>query len=104
MVQEDDACVGCDDSMNKNLEQKENPGDSLAKMKNQIHVNGRDIELSDVLFVAVPSQSWYQKDSHSNFDGFKEYEQRICATSKPYDQISLIRDSMGGSGYLLFSH
>eukprot|EP00585_Thalassiosira_rotula_P005468 CAMPEP_0196141910 /NCGR_PEP_ID=MMETSP0910-20130528/10701_1 /TAXON_ID=49265 /ORGANISM="Thalassiosira rotula, Strain GSO102" /LENGTH=520 /DNA_ID=CAMNT_0041403139 /DNA_START=174 /DNA_END=1736 /DNA_ORIENTATION=+ len=80
-------------------------GGSLAKMNNELLVDGEDINVTfDVLFVADPSQSWYQKDSQGNFDGFREYEQRIHAATRPYDKVSLVGDSMGGSGALLFSH
>lgn len=80
-------------------------GGSLAKMNNELHVDGEDINVTfDVLFVADPSQSWYQKDSHGNFDGFREYERRIHMATRPYDKVSFVGDSMGGSGALLFSH
>lgn len=58
----------------------------------------------DVLFVADPSQSWYQKDSYGKFSGFQEYENRLRVAAKPYSRISLVGDSMGGSATLLFSH
>ncbi|KAL3805852.1 hypothetical protein HJC23_007813 [Cyclotella cryptica] len=58
----------------------------------------------DVLFVADPSQSWYQKDSHGQFYGFEEYDKRLRLAAKPYSRISLVGDSMGGSATLLFSH
>ena len=58
----------------------------------------------DVLFVADPSQSWYQKDDAGAFDGYAQYESRIRAASRPYSRISLVGDSMGGSAALLFSH
>ena len=77
-------------------------GGSLAKINKQLQAQGE--EVFDALFVADPSQSWYQKDSHGNFDGFLEYEQRIRTSSEPYDQVSLVGDSMGGSAALLFSH
>ena len=80
-------------------------GGSLAKLNNQLCANnGNENMVFDVLFVADPSQSWYKKDSRGTFNGFQEYEQRIRAASKPYDKISLIGDSMGGSAALLFSH
>ena len=72
-------------------------GGSLAKLNNQD-------EPFDVLFVADPAQSWYQKDDTGCFGGFVQYERRIKAASKPYKCVSLIGDSMGGSGALLFSH
>jgi len=84
---------------------------SLAQVNNRLHAEadgegtrntGDDV--FDVLFVADPGQSWYQKDSHGKFNGFAEYEKRIRAASRPYDRVSLIGDSMGGSGALLFSH
>jgi len=78
-------------------------GGSLAKINKQLHDYSEDLAF-DVLFVADPSQSWYQKDSHGNFDGFAEYERRILAASRPYDLVSLVGDSMGGSGALIFSH
>jgi len=77
-------------------------GGSLAKLNKQLHADGKDT--FDVLFVADPAQSWYQKDSRGHLDGFAEYEQRILIASRPYDKISLVGDSMGGSGALLFSH
>lgn len=86
-------------------------GGSLAQVNKRINAeadgegtrnNGDDI--FDVLFVADPGQSWYQKDSHGKFNGFAEYEKRIRVASRPYDRVSLIGDSMGGSGALLFSH
>jgi hypothetical protein len=58
----------------------------------------------DILFVADPSQSWYQKSSSGSFSGFKEYEKRIRIASRPYSQVSIVGDSMGGSAALLFSH
>jgi len=61
-------------------------------------------ESFDVLFVADPAQSWYQKDDSGNFGGFSQYESRIKVASKAYKRVSLIGDSMGGSGALLFSH
>ncbi len=73
-------------------------GGSLAKLNNQMD------ESFDVLFVADPAQSWYQKDDGGGFEGFAQYESRIKAASKPYERVSLIGDSMGGSGALLFSH
>lgn len=73
-------------------------GGSLAKLNNQMD------ESFDVLFVADPAQSWYQKDDNGGFEGFAQYESRIKAASKPYRHVSLIGDSMGGSGALLFSH
>ena len=73
-------------------------GGSLAKLNNQMD------ESFDVLFVADPAQSWYQKDDGGGFEGFAQYESRIKAASKPYRHVSLIGDSMGGSGALLFSH
>ncbi|KAL7551757.1 hypothetical protein ACHAWF_014946 [Thalassiosira exigua] len=77
---------------------------SLAKLNNQLHAEGGDS--FDVLFVADPSQSWYQKGSRGgrDFVGFREYEKRIRAASRPYGRVSLVGDSMGGSGALLFSH
>ena len=77
---------------------------SLAKINNQLHSDGKDDDIFDVLFVADPSQSWYQKDSSGKFDGFTEYEQRIRVASRPYEKVSCIGDSMGGSGALLFAH
>ena len=79
-------------------------GGSLAKINNQLYTDGLYDDVCDVLFVADPSQSWYQKDSRGTFDGFEEYEQRIQAASMPYEKVSCIGDSMGGSGALLFSH
>jgi hypothetical protein len=73
-------------------------GGSLAKLNNQMD------ESFDVLFVADPAQSWYQKDDCGSFGGFSQYESRLKAASKPYKHVSLIGDSMGGSGALLFSH
>jgi len=73
-------------------------GGSLAKL------NNRGDATVDVLFVADPAQSWYQKDDRGYFDGFSQYERRIKAASRPYKHISLIGDSMGGSAALLFSH
>ena len=73
-------------------------GGSLAKLNNQMG------ESFDVLFVADPAQSWYQKDDRGGFGGFVQYEHRIKTASKAYKHISLIGDSMGGSGALLFSH
>jgi len=73
-------------------------GGSLAKLNNQMS------ESFDVLYVADPAQSWYQKDDRGGFNGFAQYESRIKAASKPYKHVSLIGDSMGGSGALLFSH
>eukprot|EP00521_Asterionellopsis_glacialis_P000851 CAMPEP_0195253850 /NCGR_PEP_ID=MMETSP0706-20130129/4713_1 /TAXON_ID=33640 /ORGANISM="Asterionellopsis glacialis, Strain CCMP134" /LENGTH=194 /DNA_ID=CAMNT_0040306435 /DNA_START=41 /DNA_END=625 /DNA_ORIENTATION=- len=58
----------------------------------------------DVLFVADPTQSWYQQDSQGGFQGFQEYQTRIRAASKPYEKVSMVGDSMGGSAALLFSH
>jgi hypothetical protein len=73
-------------------------GGSLAKLNNKMD------ESFDVLFVADPAQSWYQKDDSGNFGGFSQYESRIKVASKAYKRVSLIGDSMGGSGALLFSH
>jgi hypothetical protein len=58
----------------------------------------------DVLFVADPTQSWYQKDDRGGLNGFAQYSHRIKVASKSYKHISLIGDSMGGSGALLFAH
>jgi hypothetical protein len=94
-------------------------GGSLAKLNRMLHsmdsldnetISHDDSELImprhmfDVLFVADPSQSWYQKDSHGKFSGFQEYEKRLRIAAKPYSRISLVGDSMGGSATLLFSH
>ncbi|KAL7543403.1 hypothetical protein ACHAXR_012820 [Thalassiosira sp. AJA248-18] len=77
-------------------------GGSLAKLNKQLHADGEDG--FDVFFVADPSQSWFVKDSRGYFDGFREYEQRIRVASRPYDRVSFVGDSMGGSASLLFSH
>ena len=77
-------------------------GGSLGQLNRQLHKDNSDT--FDVLFVADPSQSWYQKDSHGQFAGFQEYEKRIRLSSLPYSQISMVGDSMGGSAALLFSH
>lgn len=74
-------------------------GGSLAKMNND--VNGGCF---DVLFVADPAQSWYQKDDRGGLNGFAQYSHRIKVASKSYKHISLIGDSMGGSGAMLFAH
>ena len=79
-------------------------GGSLAKINNQLYADGLYDDVCDVLFVADPSQSWYLKDSRGAFNGFEEYEKRIRAASMPYEKVSCIGDSMGGSGSLLFSH
>lgn len=79
-------------------------GGSLAKINKLLQADAREDSVFDVLFVADPSQSWYQKDSRGHFNGFAEYEQRIRAAAKPYDKVSLVGDSMGGSASLLFSH
>jgi len=79
-------------------------GGSLAKINNQLYASDDTISVFDVLFVADPSQSWYQKDSRGTFVGFEEYEQRIRVASRPYDEVSIVGDSMGGSAALLFSH
>ena len=73
-------------------------GGSLAKLNNQMD------EPFDLLFVADPAQSWYQKDDRGGISGFGQYEMRIKAASKNYRRISFIGDSMGGSAALLFSH
>lgn len=78
-------------------------GGSLAKNNKQLYEDGL-YDVYDVLFVSDPSQSWYQKDSFGTFNGFKEYEKRIRAASRPYERVSCIGDSMGGSGALLFGH
>ena len=77
-------------------------GGSLGQLNRQLQSDNSDT--FDVLFVADPSQSWYQKDSHGQFAGFQEYEKRIRLSSLPYSKISLVGDSMGGSAALLFSH
>jgi len=79
-------------------------GGSLAKINNQLYADGLYDDTCDVLFVADPSQSWYQKDSRGAFNGFEEYEQRIRVATRPYERVSCIGDSMGGSAALLFSH
>jgi len=79
-------------------------GGSLAKINNQLYADGLHDDVCNVLFVADPSQSWYQKDSRGTFDGFEEYEQTIRAATRPYKRVSCVGDSMGGSGSLLFSH
>jgi len=79
-------------------------GGSLAKINNQLCADGLYDDVFDVLFVTDPSQSWYQKDSRGTFNGFEEYEQRIRVATRPYEKVSCIGDSMGGSGSLLFSH
>ncbi|KAL9185994.1 hypothetical protein ACHAXT_005232 [Thalassiosira profunda] len=77
-------------------------GGSLAKLNQQLHSNGE--EPFDVLFVADPAQSWYQKCSRGHFDGFDEYQRRIRVACQTYNRVSMVGDSMGGSGALLFSH
>lgn len=83
-------------------------GGSLAQLNKRLLADcggsEDDNDVFDVLFVADPGQSWYQKDSHGKFDGFGEYEKRIRVASQPYHRVSLVGDSMGGSGALLFSH
>lgn len=73
-------------------------GGSLAKLNKDLE------EPFDVLFVADPAQSWYQKESRGHFNGFEEYEKRIGVASRSYRRISIVGDSMGGSAALLFSH
>ena len=73
-------------------------GGSLAKLNNQMD------ESFDVLFIADPAQSWFLKDDGGNFGGFAQYESRMKAATKPYKHVSLLGDSMGGSGALTFSH
>ena len=74
-------------------------GGSCAKLNNDVNDGG-----FDVLFVADPTQSWYQKDDRGGLNGFAQYSHRIKVASKSYKHISLIGDSMGGSGALLFAH
>jgi hypothetical protein len=78
-------------------------GGSLATLNRLIYAKSKD-NTFDVLFVADPSQSWYQKDSRGNFNGFNEYERRLRIASRPYSHISIVGDSMGGSAALLFAH
>jgi hypothetical protein len=79
-------------------------GGSLAKLNKQLCNMDKESDTFDVLFVADPSQSWYTKDSKGNFDGYQEYEKRIRIASRPYNHISIVGDSMGGSAALLFSY
>ncbi len=58
----------------------------------------------NVLFVANPSQLWYQKDNNSCFGKYTQYESRIHSALQLYFCVSLVGDSMGGSMALLFSH
>ena len=79
-------------------------GGSLAKLNRQLRDKDKESDTFDVLFVADPSQSWYTKDSNGKFNGYEEYEKRIRAACRPYNHISIVGDSMGGSAALLFSH
>jgi hypothetical protein len=66
--------------------------------------NSNDNGAFNMLFVANPLQSWYQKDDNSRFGGYVQYKSRICAALQLYSQISLVGDSMGSRAALLFFH
>jgi hypothetical protein len=79
--------------------------DDHCHARDEVNANNRDNDGAfNLLFVANLLQSWYQKDNSGCFGGYAQYESRTRAALRPYSQISLVGDSMGGRAALLFSH